>query len=295
MVNLSKQAWRVFERNMNKSWGLLKMQFYADDLIRTGGKESIGKISQFLADMMSSFGLGQYASLEDMVEKELVPVIERELMPKFEARVAGITEKELEARGQKWLEENTELFEELKRDFAQLMLVVENVLLEQALVTAVTAFEVYVRDVTEEVLAKNVYMQKRFTTELHKNVNYAAILESRGNLAKAIGNVAAGCYKFNDPKNLRSHIGRLVGKRNPLSNPRNLNAFADVLAYRHLIVHRGGLVDRKFVRATGYKGRMGGPVKLSYAYVESVLILLNALAKRTQEALMLQKATSPGS
>jgi hypothetical protein len=278
---------------MNKSWGLLKMQFYADDLIRTGGKESIGKLSQFIGDMLSSFGLGHYANLQDMVEKELGPVIERELIPKFEACFAGIPEKELEAKGEKWLAENAELFERLKKDLEQLMLAVENVLLEQALVTAVTAFEVYVRDVTEEVLSKNVFMQKRFTTELHSNLEYEAILESGRNLGLAIGKVVASSYKFNDPKNLRSHIGRLVGRRNPLKNPKNLNAFAEVLAYRHLIVHRGGIVDRKFIRATGYKGRVGRPIKLSYQYVESVLVLLNDLAKRVQDALMLQKATSP--
>ena len=294
MVNLSKQAWRVFERNMDKSRGLLKMQFYADDLIRTGGKESIGKLSDFLVDMLSTFGLGHYTSMEDMIEKELGPMIERELVPKFEARIADITEEELEAKGEKWLAENEELFEKLKKDFAQLMLVVENVLLEQALVTAVTALEVYVRDVTEEVLAKNVFMQRRFTTELHNNLDFDAVLESRRNLGLAIGKVAAGSYRFNDPKNLRSHIDRLVGKRNPLRNPKNLNAFSDVLAYRHLIVHRGGVVDRKFMKATGYKGRVGNPIKLSYPHVESALVLLNDLAKRTQDALMLQKATNSG-
>lgn len=292
MVKLSKQAWRVFERNMNKSWGLLKLQFYAEDLIKTGGKESIGKISQFLGDLMSFFGMGDYTSFEDMLEKEVVPVLERELIPKIQASLDGISEKELEAKGKKWLAENAELFETLKKDFGQLMLAIENVLLEQALVTAVTAFEVYIRDVTEEVVAKNVFMQKRFDAELKCKLNYKAILESKRDLGLAAGRVAADSYDFNNSGNLKNHVTKLVGKNNPLKTKNDLKEFGKVLEYRHLIVHRAGIIDKVFAKNTGYKGPLGKPVKLSRSYVESVLVKLSDLTTKIQAAIVLQKATS---
>lgn len=293
MVKLSKQAYRVFERNMRKSWGLLRLQFYANDLVRTGGKESIGKVSQFLSDMLSYFGMGPYKSFEDLVDKEFTPLIERELIPKIQASLAGVPEKELERKGEKWLAENIDEFEQVKKDIERLMVAVEYVLLEQALVTAITAFEVYIRDVTSEVVAKNVFIEKRFTTELFNKLNYQAIVDSKRILGLAVGSVAAGSYDFNNPKNLKNHIGKLVGKWNPFTESKKLKAFAMLLAYRHLIVHRAGIVDRKFIKDTGYKGREGAPIKLSYLYVEEALVLLEKLASDVQNGLMRQKAPHP--
>jgi hypothetical protein len=290
LAKLSKEPWKVFEYNMNKAFGLVMLQFYGDDLIRTGGKESIGKLMDFTGQMFKAFGVTEYDNLQDMIEKEIAPLIEKELVPKLEAKFSMIPQERLEKAGKEWLEKNEDNIKQFERIMKQLLLAIENVLLEQAIVTAVTALEVYVHDVTVEAVARNVFMQKRFTTQLHAKLDYKAVLNSNRDLGLSLGRVAAGSYEYHNSKSLVRHMGTLLGKRNPLTTKDDSSRFETILAYRHLIVHRAGIVDRTFAVQTGYKGRQGKPVRLSRQFVKQTLDFMYSIGKNIQDGLSYQRA-----
>lgn len=290
MAKLSKEPWKVFEYNMNKAFGLVMLQFYGDDLIRTGGKESIGKLMDFTGQMFKAFGITEYDNLQDMIEKEIAPLIQKELAPKLEAKFSMIPQEQLEKAGKEWLEKNEDNIKQFERIMKQLLLAIENVLLEQAIVTAVTALEVYVHDVTVEAVARNVFMQKRFTTQLHAKLDYKAVLNSNRDLGLSLGRVAARSYEYHNSKSLGRHMSILLRKRNPLTNKNDISRFETILAYRHLIVHRAGIVDRTFAVQTGYKGRQGKPVRLSRQFVKQTLDFMYSIGKNMQDGLSCQRA-----
>lgn len=69
-----------------------------------------------------------------------------------------------------------------------------------------------------------------------------------------------------------------------------MERFKKILRYRHLIVHRAGIVDRIFAKRTGYKGRIGDPVHLTNAFVDESLCFILGLAREIQQECAGQKA-----
>jgi hypothetical protein len=290
LAKLSKESWKVFEFNMNKAFGLVMLQYYGDDLVRTGGKESVGKLMDFTGQMFKAFGITEYDNLQDMIEKEIAPLIEKELGPKLEAKLRMIPQEQLEKAGKEWLEKNKDNIKQFERIVRQLLLAIENVLLEQAIVTAVTALEVYVHDVTVEAVARNVFMQKRFTSQLHAKLDYRTVLNSNRDLGLSLGRVAAGSYDYYNSKSLGRHMSVLLGRRNPLTRRNDISRFETILSYRHLIVHRAGIVDRVFAVKTGYKGRQGKPVRLTRQFVNQTLDFIQNIGRSIQDGLSCQRA-----
>jgi hypothetical protein len=243
----------------------------------------------FTGQMFKAFGITEYDNMQDMIEKELAPLIEKELAPKLEAKFKMIPQEQLEKAGKEWLEKNEDNFRQFERIVKQLLLAIENVLLEQAIVTAVTALEVYVHDATVEVVARNVFMQKRFTTQIHAKLDYQAVLNSNRDLGLSLGRVAAGSYEYHNAKSLGRHMNILLGRRNPLTKKSDISRFDAILAYRHLIVHRAGIVDRVFAVKTGYKGRQGKPVRLSRQFVNQTLDFIQNIGRNMQDGLSCQR------
>lgn len=290
MAKLSKESWNVFEHNMNKAWGLVKLQYYGDDLIRTGGKESIGKLMEFTGQMLKSFGITEYGNFQEMIEKELAPIIEKELVPKWERKFRLVPPERLEKASKEWLEKNTAKIKLFEKVMKQLILAIENVLLEQAMVSAVTALEVYIHDATMEVVSKNVFMQRRFTTKFHEKLDYKTVLESNRDLGLALGRVAAESYEYYNSKSLGKHLAALLGKTTPLTSKANLARFETMLAYRHLIVHRAGIVDRTFARQMSLRGGIGKPVRIPRQFVEQTLDFIHSIGEAVQDGLSAQRA-----
>lgn len=290
MARLSKESWNVFEHNMNKAWGLVKLQFYGDDLIRTGGKESIGKLMEFTGQMFKSFGITEHGNLQEIIEDEIAPIIERELVPKWERRFQLVPPEQIEEASKEWLKKNEATLKQFEKVMKQLILAIENVLLEQAMVSAVTALEVYIHDVTTEVVSKNVFMQKRFTSKFHEDLDYKRILDSNRDLGKALGRVAAESYEYYNPKSLRKHLAILLGKNAPLDSRAELVRFETILAFRHLIVHRAGIVDQTFANQTNCRNVIGKPVRISRQFVEQTLDFIHIVGEAVQGGLSSQRA-----
>lgn len=296
MAALSKGPWRAFENNINKAYGMVKLQFYADDLIRTGGKESIGKLMEFLSDMYDSFGVSDVFDFEDIVE-DIGPILERDLGPKIEEKLKLITERfdamtaeQIEGIAKSFKDKHEGKFDYLGKLVNQLALAVENALLEQALVMAVTALEVYIHDVTEEAVLRNVFIRKRFTNQLRSSFDYDSVMEAGGSVEQASARIVTKSYDFNDSRKLKKHVDQLIGSKVVLQNSSDMERFKKILHYRHLIVHRAGIVDRTFAKRTGYKGRIGGPVHLTNAFVDESLCFISGLAREIQQKCANQKA-----
>jgi hypothetical protein len=285
LAKVSKIPWRDFDYNLRKARGLMRLQFYAEDLIKTGGKESFGKLLQFYGDMMASFGLEDLFGLPELIQGKIAPTIEKELGPILRARLAKIDETKLKAAAEEMERKILPRIDEFRAIIEEIGLVIERVLLEQALVTAVTALEVYIKDVTLDVVARNRFLERRFTSRLQELFRYNDVTSAEWDLGWAIGTVVAGSYDFYDPKSVARHLKTLMGDGAPLTDSAVQTRLGYILAYRNLIVHQAGLVDAKFRKRTAYKGRLGEPVRIKREFVEEALKLALSVGSATQEGL----------
>ena len=285
LANDSKTPWRDFDYNLRKARGLVRLQFYADDLFRTGGKESFGKLTSFLADLMVSFGFEDLLNFEDLIRGKVSPIIEKELGPIIAARFTTLDEKKLDAAAKEFERRVLPRVEEIRAIIEEIALVVERVLLEQALVTAVTALEVYLKDVTTEVVARNRFLEKRFSRQLHNSLRYRDVTNAGWDSGLAAGKVVGESYDFYDPKSVAKHLRTLLGEKAPLRDTREQSEFARILAYRHLIVHRAGIVSRQFRQQTGYRGSLDEPVAIRREFVEQGLRLVLNVGNKVQKGL----------
>jgi len=263
----------------------MRLQFYAEDLIRTGGKESLGRLMAFIGDLMSSFGFDEIMNLPQLIEGRISPILEKELGPIIERRFSALDQRKIEAAAKELEKKLLPKLEEYQAIAEEIGLVIERVMLEQSLVSAVTALEVYLHDVTIEVVAKNRFLSKRFSKTLQERLTYQDVANAGGDLGLALGMVAADSYDFYSPESIAKHLTTLLGEKAPLREPNDRAELARILAFRHLIVHRAGLVDRQFKRRTGYRGNLNEPVAIKREFVERALHCVQTVGAATQTGL----------
>ncbi len=285
MARITKAALRNFNINIMKARGLIRFQFYAEDFLETGGKESLGKLMAFLGDMMASLGLEDFLDFHGLIEGKIAPIVERELGPILEKRFASIDQERLERAAKELEAKLLPRLKEFRAIVDEILIVVERVMLEQALVAIVTAFEVYLRDVTVDAVAQNKFLRARFTQQLRERLRYEVVAEAGENLALASATVVADSYNFYLPESVTKHLKTLLGPKAPPWDLKDQETFAHILAFRNLIVHRGGIVDRDFKRRTGYKGKLGEPVLMKREFVEQALQFVASIASTTQNGL----------
>lgn len=280
MARISKVPIAAFKENIKIAKGFVKLHFYISDLLSTGGEASIGQLIGFANQMMESFGLGA-KTLEKRVER-VGSEIEFELLSLGEEAIKGMTQSVLTTLRPQ-LEEAMVTFEEVKA-------AVETGLLQQSLVIAVSALEVYLHDVTVEAVSKNRYIEQRFTKQLSKKFDYDRLRRAGHDVRKAVGESVGESYRFYDPKSVRRHLRTLLNRKPTLESQTDLRQFRSIVAYRNLIAHRAGKVDDGFKRATSYRGSVGSCVKIPQKFVEDSLAFAESIAIDVQGGLEKQRA-----
>ena len=74
MARLSRQPFETFGRNLRKACGLVRLQFYVEDLFLTGGQESLGRLQKFADEVMG--GLLGPTGVQELIQTHLAQVLE---------------------------------------------------------------------------------------------------------------------------------------------------------------------------------------------------------------------------
>src|SRR3990172_7981725 len=104
MARLSRQPHETFSRNLRKARGLVRLQFYVEDLFLTGGQESLGRIQKFADELMG--GLLGPTGVQELIQTHLAPVLE--------ARFKAMDPKEIEKQLEAWVARLTPMAAEIQ-------------------------------------------------------------------------------------------------------------------------------------------------------------------------------------
>ncbi len=282
MARLAKKPLRVFHLNMMKARGLARLQFYLDDLLTTGGEKTINRVYDFINELVASMTGFGFNEVTEMMQ----PAIEQFFTERFE----DLSEEEMQKRSEVWMKKLEPHIASIEELFEEVDLLRNRVLLEQAVVASVTAFEVFVNDVTVSAVKLNPFIEARFYPELLEKLEYKTLQEAAYAGREAAGLAVAGTIQFRDPGELRHHFSRMLDRKTVLNSAKDRKELHRVLAYRNLIAHRSGIVDSKFRHETGYAGRTDKPVNLSRGLVERWMDLLVGTAEHIDKSI---RATKP--
>ncbi len=281
MSRISKGPITTFRDNIKVARGFVKLHFYINDLLTTGGDESVGKLMEFTDQLLESLGVG-FTSMGEMITGHLQSEVETGLVSRGEEGVKQFVDS-MRTTLRPSLERAVETIEEVKA-------AVERGLLQQSIVIAVSALEVYLRDVTLEAVSKNRYIEQRFTPQLSEKFDYNHLRRAEHDIRRAVGEAVGESYHFYDSRSVRRHLRTLLNREPRLSSQADLERFRSIVAYRNLVAHRAGKIDSVFKKQTGNKGKVGSSVDISQKLVEDAFIFVEDVATDVQEGLEEQRA-----
>ncbi|MCK4250341.1 hypothetical protein KAX97_02785 [candidate division WOR-3 bacterium] len=150
---------------------------------------------------------------------------------------------------------------------------------EQTIVCAVTAFETYFRDRLATAIATKPEIAKQFAD---KDIKVKRIIEINFDVRKEIGNlIVEKNMSFQNLDDVQNLYYKIFGK--DVFENRELSYLKDIFEIRHLIVHRGSIVDRSFVSKTNKKAKIGTRFMLSRTEVAKMIQTIEKIVQRTEE------------
>ena len=123
---------------------------------------------------------------------------------------------------------------------------------EQALVSAVSASEVYFKDTLAYAIQNNKRLLNHYAG---KEIKVKRILEIDMDLSENIGMLIVEKMNFQNLDNVQNEYKKLFGFE-PVTNE-ELNELKKIFAIRHAIVHKSGIVDHLFISKTGLDYKVG--------------------------------------
>jgi hypothetical protein len=209
-------------------------------------------------------------------------------------RVVEVMKSELEVEFQ---QKGREYFEKTAKDFIRqlkprlqkiqtmledLGLIMDQTLLEQALVAAVSAFEVYLRELAVSIVALNPRVRKRFHTEIGEELSVSKLEEYGQDAKRAQAEIVADLVKL-DINAIKSLVDRLLHLVDVFIDRRTELRVSKIFATRHIIIHQAGFIDPRFKRITKSKSAIDKQIKLSRRFVLNSIRILKDIVQRIEK------------
>ena len=157
--------------------------------------------------------------------------------------------------------------------------------LRQAVVMVWNAFEILTRDILEQVLNHSPSLIERLSKSdvVKRRIDLKTLVwENIGthgfNLSEAMGSIIVSSQDFSDISSIKGFFRALLD-----GDQRNMKALAaldsralySLSKLRHLIVHRRGMIDQRFLAATDSKQSVGEEVEMSVQVIENFVRAVN--------------------
>jgi hypothetical protein len=177
-LRASKCPYENFDYNIRRAEALARLDGYLGDLLYEEGKGTIKPLFGIPNELMQAFGM------DNVVDKALKRVGE-EMKREFEAEYGQKGKEHYERIAKDYVKRLKPRLQKIERMFEDLGLLMDQTLLEQALVAAVSAFEVYLKELFVSAVALNPQVRKRFYPEISKELSVSK-LEEYGQDAKVL-------------------------------------------------------------------------------------------------------------
>lgn len=162
MARASKLPFKNFEYNIQRATSLTRLDGYLEDILHNEGKRTIGVFLNFPKELMQLFEIDKLMKeFEKKLEEHFKAQYKRKGKQHYESIAKGLV-----TRLKPKIEGISEIFEDLG-------LLMDQTLLEQALVVAVSAFEVYLKEIVVSIVTLNKNIRKRFHQEIDAGLSLA--------------------------------------------------------------------------------------------------------------------------
>lgn len=273
MVRASKLPFSNFEYNIKRAQALARLDGYLEDILHNEGKRTIGVLLDMSQEVMGSMGID-----------DLMKEIERAMKVHFKTEFERKGKEHFKKIGKEIVKKLKPRIEKISEMFQDLGLVMDQTLLEQALVVAVSAFEVYLREVAVSVIMLNPSIRKRFHQEIKRAISLSKLEEYREDAKRTQGEIVADLVRL-DTSRIKSLLKRLIETENIFGDSQTEEKVRKIFEHRHIVIHRAGLIDPKFKKATKYKGAIDRQIEISQRYVLESICVLQKIANRVEAAI----------
>jgi hypothetical protein len=273
-MRASRIPFRDFEYDTRKAEALARLDGYLEDLLYKEGKGTFEPLFKIPKELMQALGF-------DKVMDRMLKRIGEEMVREFEAEVKQKGKEYYETVAKDYFKRLKPRLQKIVKMFEDLGLVMDQTLLEQALIAAVSAFEFYLRELAVSVVMLNSNVRKRFYPEINKEID-AIRLEEYGLDAKRVqGEIVADMIRL-DVNNIKSLFGRLLNIGNVFNDRKTELKACKMFEIRHVIIHRAGLTDPKFKKITKSKGAIDTQIKLSRRYALNSIKTLREIVQKIE-------------
>ena len=264
MVRVAKDVWETFEFNLNRAKALAQSQHYLEVAVTEGEDAVQAYIQDLMTRVFALIGFDYKAMMANVMK-----AVEGPLTAQMEAYVKE-HEEELKARSDELskMDEKTftKEFSELVEPFVNLGLLSEQTLREGAVVFAVAALEAFLKDVVSSEIRRRPSAIRLFP-DIEKSIDLRVIRQYGGKLRVAQAEEVARTLDWFHTNTIKSSFKRLFGIPNIFKAQDLERDINQLLQRRHLIVHRGGIVDHEFKRNTGSRQALGERIELPHPTV----------------------------
>ena len=264
MVKVAKDVWQTFEFNLNRAKALAQSQHYLEVAVTKGEDAVQAYVQDLMTKVFALIGLDYKAMMANVMK-----AVEGPLTAQMEAYVKEHAE-ELKARSDELskMDEKTftKEFSELVEPFVNLGLLSEQTLREGAVVFAVAALEAFLKDVVSSEIRRRPSAIRLFP-DIEKSIDLRVIRQYGGKLRVPQGEEVARSLDWFHTNTIKSSFKRLFGIPNIFRSDDLEREINQLLQRRHLILHRGGIVDHEFKRNTGSRQPLGERIELPHQTV----------------------------
>jgi len=273
MVRASKLPFRNFEYNIKRAVALARLDGYLEDLLYNEGKGTIGVLLNLPQELMQLYEMDK-----------LIRNIERTLEEHFKAQIDKKGKQYFEKIGKDLARRLKPRAEKISEIFQDLGLLREQTLLEQALIVAVSAFEVYLKEIVVSVVTLNKSVRERFHEEISRGLSLAKLQEYKEDATRTQGEIVADLVRL-ETRRIKSLLKRLIGAENIFGDNRTEKRVLKIFEKRHIIIHRAGLVDPKYKKVTKYRGAIDKQIAINRRYVLRSVALLIKLVNKVEASI----------
>jgi len=249
-----------------------------EDIVFYGGRSPVGAFTNFPIQFVGILGIDEKMR---GIERKLRRQLRAKLGDRYMTKIQGEIDAVVQPYSSKIL-----------TIFGDLGLVMNQTLPEQALVLGVSAFEVYLREMTASIIALNPSVRRKFHKEIERGLSREKLEEYMEDAKRAQGEIVAESIGLGLNR-LESLLERIIGDVSIFYDSLEKQRYVKIIELRNIIVHRAGLVDPKFRRITKHRGAEGRPIVIRRRSVLRSLALLMALAYRI-ETRFHSDAEAPG-
>lgn len=273
MVRASRLPFKNFEYNIKRATALVRLDGYLEDILHNEGKRTIGVFLNFPEELMKSFKIDK---LMREFEKKMEEHFKAEYDEKGKQHFENIA-KDLIRRLKPRVAKISEIFEDLG-------LLMDRTLLEQALVVAVSALEVYLKEIVVSTVTLNKNIRMRFHQEINAELSLTKLQEYKEDAKRTQGEIVADRVRL-DTGSIKRLFKKLIEDENIFGNIKIERKVQEIFEKRHIIIHRAGTVDPKYKKVTKYKGAIGKQIKISRRYVLRSITILDKLVDRVEASI----------